>query len=319
MDGGTAGARTSVVGRSHGRANALHVIIPLKRWGPAYYRMLFLVFGNRIARRRITFTNVDELRFVLAIRWSLLRPFEPAGRWHLQFESNFDGDWDDYLDSFALGANQAIDLILKPSFGFPGLGSVEMFKAYARMLDHVPEHYSAGAPSLTAADIRQELHARDGAKARRRIVRSGFGHRAPRWTTFLLPITAGRIGDAVERARSLDAAMWGDEVHYGRVVVHERASGAWLVITATHDQPTAGLARQLAADQTMRELLALTDDLAAPSDDTRWERHLLDHVPPENRPRLTYTAFGNLTARSVRELVGTPEMVKAWPVPEDRS
>ncbi|WP_426574936.1 hypothetical protein [Aquihabitans sp. McL0605] len=137
-------------GRGDGRATALTVVLPLKLGSTLFLRpWLYLL---RVGPwRRWAVGTVDHQRFVQAIRWSLLPPFarqrkpwlRPADtRWHLLFESNFDGEWDEYLDVFGSVMGGPLQTIAYWGRGFPGLEDIDLFKAYTRAFDQTPEHYS---------------------------------------------------------------------------------------------------------------------------------------------------------------------------------
>lgn len=90
-------------GRVAGRVNALTLVVPLKV-GTSALLGAWLVALRRAPGplRHRAVRNLDQLRFVSAIRWSVLPPFQTARgnpfkrpadqRWQLLFESNFDGD-----------------------------------------------------------------------------------------------------------------------------------------------------------------------------------------------------------------------------------
>lgn len=347
-------------GRRDGQAEALTIVLPMKWWGPRFHRLWFWAMSQRLARSH-AYGSLDQLRFVLAIRWTLLEPFErrkvlwhrrtPEQRWHLLFESNFDGDWDEYLDDFGAAANFALRSIVWVGLGYPGVTSMPMFKSFARLHDHLPEYYSSGYPSLTAADIRQELHARYGGAACGAIKREGYGRTTPQWTTFRLPIRAGMAGRAVRRARRLDpqngASAFDDAteqegktgpvtdgslfrdtglVHFGRVVVLDRPTRSWLFVTITHDGPVGEVLHRLLADDAgggLRRLVECCEGV--PPDSSGWwsnnhlARHLLAHRPPESRRHLAYVACPGWTAAQVRDFETNPRRNDSWPVPGDAS
>lgn len=351
------------IGRRDGQSEALTLVLPMKWWGPAFHRFWFWTMSQKCMRES-AFGNVDRLRFILAIRWSLLRPFEqppprwkpqwrnlrlqkspwhrtPEQRWHLLFESNFDGDWDAYLDDFGAAANFALRSIVCVGVGYPGTDSMAMFKSFARLHDHLPEYYSSAYPELTAADIRQELHARRGHHARRKIKLEGMGRTMPRWTTFRLPLRDDDAGRAVRFARQLDPQPEGSEsdipvadgslfrntgvVHFARVVIIDRPTRSWLLITLTHDVPIEDVVPELlsAEGSGLRRLLECCDGIPKESEGWWTDDHLAEYLlrqqPVESRHRLVYNAYPGWTAEQLQGFQADRCSDKTWPVPEEES
>jgi hypothetical protein len=326
------------VGRKDGRATALEVILPLKRGGRIWLRPWLALLRRSARLRRWAFRELDGLQFIFAIRWALLAPLEggrwrhwppmlsPDQRWHLLFQSNFDGDWDEYLDNFAGVLPRGLASLVWVGAGYTGLTSPDLFKRYAKLHDHIPEHYVSGYPRLSANDIRQELVARYGSAVVRTYERQGYAGDEPRWTTFVLPIRRGREGAAVRTARSLDTGG-GDEllrtsgrVHFGRVVVDQQQHRAWLLITLTHDgdvetilfdlleeDADRGAAATGTADERagwLHALLACTGGVPPIGGRWQWDdgqlvRHLLHHRPRSLERHLTYCGYPGLTVQDV--------------------
>lgn len=333
--------------RVHGRATALTVVLPLRWWGRWYLAAWFAAL--RAPRlRRFAFKTVDPLRFISAIRWSLLPPFErgrprlgrdPDRRWQLLFESNFDGDWDEYLDTFGAVLGRPLETIIGPGLGYPGLTTPDLFKAYAKVHDAVPALYQAAHPTLTANEVRHEMAARRRGSAAA-IAGEGYGRTRPRWTTVLLPLRPGRssaarraaagLGPDPSRGRS-SLLLESGAVHFARAVVLERPAGSWLLLTFTHDGPFEPIARSLVAagdreadgsgDQSrVRALLELTEGAPSPTaPDESVVAHLLAHRPASARHRLTYCAYPTATVGELADMVARPTRHRRWPDPEQES
>lgn len=339
------------IGRQDANASALTVVLPLKWWARTY---LVLWFG--VLRlpwlRGWGFKTLDRQRFVSAIRWSVLPPFAPLGwslhdiwdrpqdqRSQMLFESNFDGDWDEYLDTFGAVMPKPLGSIIWTGVGYPGLRTPALFKAYTRAHDHVPEHYVSAYRELTAGDIRQELVARDPG-AGKAIAKEGFGRTSPLWTTFLMPIEIGRTGDAVRAARALEGDPDEDEqlllttgrIHFARLVVLQRRSGAWLLFTVTHDGPVEPVLEELvAADRDEAEemeketsrlrqllecLVGVPDSSTGWWDDGRLVKFLLASRPAVSRHFVAYCAYPGSTVPLLRSFVEDAQRDTRWPSQE---
>jgi hypothetical protein len=138
-----------------GKATAITVLTPLKRWGPLW---LWLVFW---AGRNITATlkKLQMLSFIHYARWTVIKRFPREGggerlnHSYLFFESNFNGTWDQYIDAFSEVVAARMQAIWGSSFGFPGPLPVERFKAYIRRNEYVANHYWSAYPGATTTEI----------------------------------------------------------------------------------------------------------------------------------------------------------------------
>lgn len=337
--------RQEEVGRVDGTANALTVVLPVR-----HLRVWIIIGWLWVLRRRPLRTwavgSLDRLRFVSAIRWSLLPPvkrprlvlLKPTQdeRWHLLFESNFDGDWDDYLEVFGAVIPGPLQSIIGLGHGFPGLQDMSMFKAYAKSFDHEPEHYVSAYPGLSSGDIYQELQAREGPGANRIARARGLGVHHPGWLTMVLPIAEGRRSEAVRAARALDdpgvagrpLLLRTDRIHFGRVVILDRPSGSQLLISLTHDGTREDVAERLvAADREaavggstpLRRLLECCRGVPNPFDgwwdDRRLVGHLLDAQPRSQRWQMAYCGYPGRSVRDIVALDSEPRRHERWPSP----
>jgi len=335
------------IGREDGRASALEVLLPLKRGGRVWLVLwLGLLRTSRPLRQR-AFRELDELRFVYAIRWTLVPPFErarrpwmlrPEDRWQLLFQSNFDGDWDEYLENFASVMPKGLASLVWVGSGYTGLTSPDLFKRYAKAHDHLPEHYASAYVDLTAGDIRREIADRYGRGAAKAIHQGGYSEEALSWTNLVLPLRADRTGPAVRAARAMEPPCVGDEeptpllllsgaVHFARVVVLQLPTGSWLMITLTHD----GKARPILADALRRDregdaehpepvlgpLLSHVLGVPHPDspawDDDRVLELLLAHRPRTRRHSLAYCAYPGFTVADIRALDAAPSRHDRYP------
>ncbi len=338
-------AAATGLGRTDGRSNALTVILPLKWWGRWVLPLWYFAIGLRPER---SFRGLHELRFVSAIRWSILPPFDPGPRWivrrdgrrhlalvppagrrhQLLFESNFDGDWDEYLDTFAAKLSLPLTTMVAAGLGYPGLSTPALFKAYARAHDHIPEAYGSAYPGLTSSDIRDELAA-TAAVPDERARAHGLGRRAPHWTTLLLPLRPGHSGHAATRARRLradptpgapDPLVGATGIHFARVVVLAHPGRRHLLITLTHDHDARTTLLELLgtdahrADGGWHDLLACVDGVpSAPGwwDDDTLVDALLAHRPTPPRRQVAYCGYAGTTVAMIRAFEGA--RFERWP------
>ena len=143
-----------------GKATAITVVTPLRRWGPL---VLWFVFW---AGRNITATlqKLEQLSFIHYARWAVIHRFpdgyggERLHHSYLLFESNFNGTWDQYIDAFSEIVPFRMKAIWGSSYGFPGPLPVEPFKQYIRRNEYVANHYWSAYPGATTTEIVSAAH-----------------------------------------------------------------------------------------------------------------------------------------------------------------
>lgn len=306
------------VGRVSGRASALTLLLPLKPWGAAWLRGLFWWLGRPSQRTRLQ--NLDLLRFIYAIRWSLLPPLEPgapglAGRPLLLFESNFTGDWDEYLEVFGAVQGAQLERIVIACADYPGLGDLQQFKAWAKLHDHTPEHYASAYPTLTPLDIRRQLAVATDGRSKGQVWREGFGRTRPSWSTYLVPIAAGRTDQAIVAARALHLLTGQTDVHFARVAVITRASASWILLTVTHDGPIGPILRTMLEAGALRDLLVTAG--LAPGSTSQLLAALHAHRTTTERTTLRYAVAPGWRASQIAALADADDLHGRWPPTED--
>lgn len=138
-----------------GKATAITVLNPVKRWGPIWLWLVFWI-GRHIPA---TLRSLERLSFIHYARWVVIKHFpgEDGGQRlnysYLMFESNFNGTWDQYIDAFSEVVAFSMRAIWGSSFGFPGPLPVEPFKAYIRHNELVANHYWSAYPGATTTEI----------------------------------------------------------------------------------------------------------------------------------------------------------------------
>jgi hypothetical protein len=147
-----------------GRAHALTAISALRPHGRFFVRAWFAV-GRRfpaLARK------LRALSFIHAARWTIVEDLPGHGRLRaplLLFESNFNGDWGQYIDAFAYVIPRRMAGVWWTSWGWPGARPAGPFKAYIRRNELVAEHYYAAYPEHTVTEILAALQLKEAFEA----------------------------------------------------------------------------------------------------------------------------------------------------------
>ncbi|MGH9157616.1 MAG: hypothetical protein ACRD1K_17670 [Acidimicrobiales bacterium] len=147
---------------SAGRAVAMSFLTPLKRGGAVRLRLRLALYryGFGLFQRQVA-----SLSFLHFASWSVVRrlPGPDQGRRRgparLLFQSNYNGPWHTYIETFSALVGGGIGKILATSAGFPGVAPVHGFKDYLEGHEHLLGHYwsaysdqpEASATVITAA------------------------------------------------------------------------------------------------------------------------------------------------------------------------
>lgn len=150
-----------------GRATALTALTRVRWWGRLTLPPLFWL-GQTFPWLSRTLARLSFIHFA---RWALVRRLPGGPRLRppvLLFESNFNGDWDQYIDAFAHILPGRMKRIWGSSEGFPGPLPVGPFKAYIRAHELPAAHYWSAYPEASATMIASALRVREGLAALRR-------------------------------------------------------------------------------------------------------------------------------------------------------
>ena len=154
----TAGTPAGTV--SDGRLVPITILNPLKPWGPAWLHVLFFLARHIDA---VFNSKIRRLAFIHFARWTVLPRELPGGapgrspqrlrQQYLLFESNFNGDWAEYLDSFAYAIPWRIRWVWSSTYGFPGPTPTEPFKESIRTNDFAADYYYCAYPDASVSMI----------------------------------------------------------------------------------------------------------------------------------------------------------------------
>ena len=208
-----------------GRARALTVVTPVRR-GTFWLQWIIYRFERRNVRK--IHHRTTAMGLVYEFNWSLVRRNPKLGidRPHLLFQSNFVGDWDDYIDVFVAVHKVGLLLHFLSAKGFPSLGQVPLVRDYIRVRDREPLRYHCAYPSATPRDLQQ--------LAERFVAAPGAPD--PRWISCLLPIPDTDVLNAIRSERGL---LDLPGVHFGRIVSVPFNGPPVLLVSVAID-PSAG-------------------------------------------------------------------------------
>lgn len=148
-----------------GKAYGMNVITPMKPW-----RTWFNLFSFMISRTiPSSLGGLLGLSFIHFARWAIVKrdkwPDLGQGKQKLQndyllFCSNFNGTWDQYIDAFADGLPNGLDLLWYTSTKYPHSVPITPFKNYIRVNQIDTNYYYNSVPGAAQTDVKAALRVR---------------------------------------------------------------------------------------------------------------------------------------------------------------
>ena len=144
-----------------GKAYAMNVITPL-RWYMAWVnRLIFHIAVSRPSTLKglITLSLIHYARWVIIDRdkfphLSPDQPKEDLKYSYMLFHTNFNGSWDQYVDSFTFAIPSGLDLFWKFSIRYPKSVPLTPFHDYIRYNQVDTDHYYSAYPMASSNDVK---------------------------------------------------------------------------------------------------------------------------------------------------------------------
>jgi hypothetical protein len=146
-----------------GKAYAINVLTPFKRWKTPALKAVFSLFNLKF-----TLSDVHTLEFIYFARWTVISrknlPHFPKMQAnetlrlnYMLFESNFNGSWNEYLDAFHAVLSLKINLVWMSCDNFPGTVPLTPFKRYVDHNQLYNDYYYIAYPGSSVRDIKNAL------------------------------------------------------------------------------------------------------------------------------------------------------------------
>ena len=145
-----------------GKAYGMNVITPMKPWKTWINTFLFMA-ARSLPEQLGGLLGLSLIHFA---RWAMIRrdqwPDCGQGKQHLAndymlFCSNFNGTWDQYIDAFADGIPNGLNLFWYSSTKFPESIPITPFKDYIRFNQVNCNYYYNATPGSAQRDIKAAL------------------------------------------------------------------------------------------------------------------------------------------------------------------
>jgi hypothetical protein len=149
-----------------GKAYAMNVLTPMRPFRTWIQTALFMI--ARVTPQ--TLSGLLGLKLIHFARWVIIRRHQwpdPAGHGpqtldndYMLFLSNFNGTWDQYIDAFADGIPQGLDLFWYASTKYPHSIPISTFKSYITANQIQTGYYYNATPGAAQRDIKAALRVR---------------------------------------------------------------------------------------------------------------------------------------------------------------
>jgi hypothetical protein len=146
-----------------GKAYAMNVLTPMKRWKTPVLKAAFRFFTMRWTQ-----WELRALSFIHFARWTVIAPSQwpvfpgmtrraRLRRDYLLFESNFNGSWNEYVDAFHSVLSLKLNLVWWWSDKYPGSIPLTGFRRYIEHNQLHTDYYYMAYPGATVSDVKNAL------------------------------------------------------------------------------------------------------------------------------------------------------------------
>ena len=144
-----------------GKAYAMNVVTPIRFWTAILNKIIFWAAGKRPSTLKglITLSLIHYARWVVVNRdqFPHLSPRQPKENLrfsYMFFFSNFNGSWEQYVDSFTFAIPGGLDLLWKWNVRYPKSVPLTPFHDYIRYNQIETIHYYNAYPMATSNDVK---------------------------------------------------------------------------------------------------------------------------------------------------------------------
>lgn len=144
-----------------GKAYAMNVITPV-RWYLAWFNKLIFWVALKFPS---TLSGLITLSLIHYARWVIIgknqfphldpkQPKEDLGYSYMLFFSNFNGSWDQYVDSFTFAIPSGLDMFWKWNIRYPHSVALTPFHEYIKYNQIETLHYYNAYPLAASNDVK---------------------------------------------------------------------------------------------------------------------------------------------------------------------
>ena len=145
-----------------GKAYGMNVITPLRWWTAIWQKIIFWVVVKTFpyfVKGLLTLSLIHYARWTIINRWSFphldkSQPKEKLNYSYMLFESNFNGSWDQYIDSFSFAIPSGLDMFWRWNIKYPKSIPLHDFYNYIRFNQVETDHYYNAYPLAASNDVK---------------------------------------------------------------------------------------------------------------------------------------------------------------------
>jgi hypothetical protein len=153
-----------------GKAYAMNLVTPLARLTVLANKLVFWAVGTRYFAPRLN--GLLTLSMIHYARWVILRdtdfprlsveqPKEKLKYGYMLFFSNFNGSWEQYVDSFSAAIPSGLDLLWRKNVGWPTSVPEQPFHRYVEYNQVWSDYYYSAYPMAASNDVKAAQRVKD--------------------------------------------------------------------------------------------------------------------------------------------------------------
>ncbi len=151
-----------------GKAYAMNVVTPL-RWYFAWFNKLIFWVAVTFPQTMIGLITLSLIHYA---RWVVIgknsfphlhpdQPKENLNYSYMLFLSDFNGSWDQYVDSFTFSIPAGLDMFWKWNIRYPNSVPLTPFHDYIRYNQIDTNHFYSATPLAASNDVKAGKHVKD--------------------------------------------------------------------------------------------------------------------------------------------------------------
>ena len=152
-----------------GKAYGMNVITPLRWWTALWQKLIFWVVVKTFpyfVKGLLTLSLIHYARWTIIGRSSFPRlskdqPKEKLTYSYMLVECNFNGSWDQYIDSFSFAIPKGLDMFWRWNIKYPKSIPLHDFYNYIRFNQVETNHYYNAYPCAAANDVKTAQSLKD--------------------------------------------------------------------------------------------------------------------------------------------------------------
>jgi hypothetical protein len=153
-----------------GKAYAMNLVTPIRGMMVPFNKLLFWLVGTWVFRPKLR--GLTTLSMIHYARWVILRaedfphlhpsqPRENLKYGYMLFFSNFNGTWEQYVDSFSAAIPSGLNLLWLKNVGWPTAVPEQPFHRYVLHNQTTTDYYYNAYPMAASNDVKSAARVRD--------------------------------------------------------------------------------------------------------------------------------------------------------------